>query len=114
MKAAFELGEATQRLRIESGIRDPEQWVKKRARCRGEHAGASCRGCYEAITRNASMVWEEDLNCYSQPWRHRYWHLDCHPDWINREFDRLRRRVTKQLDSRQGLWGITKPAHSDA
>jgi hypothetical protein len=92
LKAAFELADLTETLRIETGIRDPEAWSqKKRAVCQGRHAGAFCRGCYQKIEAGAPMVWQEDRNCYSQSRRHRYWHLDCHPDWINREFDRIRR-----------------------
>jgi NAD-dependent SIR2 family protein deacetylase len=105
VKASFELGDRKELLRIGSGIREAECWVKKRAHCRGDHAGAYCRGCYQKIDSGTLMVWEEDMNCYSQLRRNRYWHRECHPDWVNREFDRLRRRVSKQLTSGGSLWG---------
>jgi hypothetical protein len=110
IRAAFEVQDQTEQYRIETGHREPAAWQKKRAHCRGSHATAHCRGCYQKIRLNTPMVWEEDWECYVQAHRHRYWHLECHPDWINREYDRLRRRVVKRLaDSGRGLGMYRSP-----
>lgn len=104
IKKRFQIADAAEELMIAAEGRDPAVWTKKRARCRGRHAGAFCRGCYQKIEAGLVMVWEEDQNCYHQAHRHHYWHLECHPDWINREFDRLRRRVSERLAAGQALW----------
>jgi hypothetical protein len=99
VKAAFEVADATEFFRISSGIRDPWQWVKRRAQCRGRHADAFCRGCYAKIQAGASIVWEEDMNCAIRARRHHYWHPHCHPDWVNREYERLRKDIGKRVAS---------------
>lgn len=99
IKAAFDMADATEFFRISSGVRDPWQWVKRRAVCKGRHADAFCRGCYGEIEANTRMVWEEDMNCAIKARRHRYWHLDCHPDWVNREYERLRKDIGKRVAS---------------
>ena len=92
-KAAFDALDLTEWYRIKAGVRDTPHWVQKTTRCSGRHANVPCRGCYEAIERGASIIWEEDVNCHVAARRHRFWHLECHPDWINREFERLRDHV---------------------
>ncbi|MGH2868990.1 MAG: hypothetical protein ACRDNK_15710 [Solirubrobacteraceae bacterium] len=82
-------------IRVRSGDRRPPKFVKRRARCTGRHADATCRGCFEHIESGTKMVWREDVNCYVAARRDYYWHPHCDPDYVNREWSKLRNRFLR-------------------